>query len=76
MTGTHSEEQDQQPRQPIHINPIAVIAGALASVSAAVVASYFGVAGTLIGPAVVSVISSVAAGPAGAAGAGDARPGP
>jgi hypothetical protein len=61
MTGTHSAEQDQQSRQPIHINPIAVIAGALASLSAAVVASYFGVAGTLIGPAVMSVISSVAA---------------
>ncbi len=36
-------------------------AGALASVSAAVVASFFGVAGTLIGAAVASVISTVTA---------------
>jgi hypothetical protein len=59
MTGTHHE--DQQPKEPNRINPVAIIAGALASLSAAVVASYFGVAGTLIGAAVVSVISSVAA---------------
>ena len=59
MTGTHHE--DQQPKQPARINPVAIIAGALASLSAAVVASYFGVAGTLIGAAVVSVVSSLAA---------------
>jgi hypothetical protein len=55
MTGTQHEDQ------PNRINPIAIIAGALASLSAAVVASYFGVAGTLIGAAVVSVVSSLAA---------------
>lgn len=55
MTGTQHEDQ------PNRINPVAIIAGALASLSAAVVASYFGVAGTLIGAAVVSVVSSLAA---------------
>ncbi|HEX8861724.1 MAG TPA: hypothetical protein VGC06_22010 [Actinomycetes bacterium] len=55
MTGTQHEDQ------PNRINPIAIIAGALASLSAAVVASYFGVAGTLIGAAVVSLVSSLAA---------------
>jgi hypothetical protein len=60
MTGTHPE--DQEPKQhSSRVNPIAIIAGALASLSAAVVASYFGVAGTLIGTAVVSVVSSVTA---------------
>jgi hypothetical protein len=59
MTGTHPEER--KPQTPNRINPIAIIAGALASLSAAVVASYFGVAGTLIGTAVVSVISSLGA---------------
>lgn len=61
MTGTHSEEHEQQPKQSNRINAIAIIAGALASLSAAVVASFFGVAGTLIGTAVVSVVSSLAA---------------
>ena len=36
-------------------------AGALAAVSAAVVASLFGVAGTVIGAAVASVVSTVGA---------------
>jgi hypothetical protein len=59
MSGTDSEEQ--QPKQTKRINLTAVVAGALASLSAAVVASYFGVAGTLIGTAVVSIVSSLAA---------------
>ncbi len=42
------------------INLIAVAAGAFASISAAVLASYLGVAGTLIGAALASVVSSVA----------------
>ncbi len=58
MTGTHPEEQREQPGR---ISPIVIIAGALASLSAAVVASYFGVAGTFIGTAVVSIVSSLAA---------------
>jgi hypothetical protein len=59
MSGTDSEEQ--QPKQTKRVNLTAVVAGALASLSAAVVASYFGVAGTLIGTAVVSIVSSLAA---------------
>src|SRR5215203_1235367 len=39
-----------------------IAAGALAAVTAAVAASFFGVAGTLIGAALGSVVSSVAAG--------------
>jgi hypothetical protein len=58
MSDTHSEEQPKQPRG---INATAIIAGTLASLSAAVVASFFGVAGTLIGTAVVSIVSSLAA---------------
>jgi hypothetical protein len=58
MTGTHPEDP---PKQPNHINLIAIVAGAAASLSAAVVASFFGVAGTLIGTAVASVVSSLAA---------------
>jgi hypothetical protein len=72
MTGSHpdsrSDSEEPRDRRPgsegpkvRRINPVAVIAGALASISAAVVASYFGVAGTLIGTAVVSVVSSLAA---------------
>jgi hypothetical protein len=71
MTGSHSDaEQPKDPedrrtepeeRRERRINPVAIIAGALASISAAVVASYFGVAGTLIGTAVVSIISSLTA---------------
>ena len=72
MTGSHpdSRSDSEEPRdrrlgseepKVRRINPVAVIAGALASISAAVVASYFGVAGTLIGTAVVSIVSSLAA---------------
>jgi hypothetical protein len=68
MTGTNSDSEDSKARhtdsedpRERRINPVVVIAGALASISAAVVASYFGVAGTLIGTAVVSVISSLGA---------------
>ena len=41
------------------LNPVQVAAGALAAVSSAVGASFFGVAGTLIGAALGSVIASV-----------------
>src|SRR5262245_43624349 len=68
MTGSHSDAEepkerrtDSERRRERRINPIAIVAGALASISAAVVASYFGVAGTLIGTAVVSVVSSIGA---------------
>jgi hypothetical protein len=43
------------------LNALQVAAGALAAVSAAVVASFFGVAGTVIGAAVASVVSTVGA---------------
>jgi hypothetical protein len=43
----------------VQLNPVQVAAGALAAVSSAVGASFFGVAGTLIGAAVGSVIASV-----------------
>jgi hypothetical protein len=43
------------------LSALQVAAGALAAVSAAVVASFFGVAGTVIGAAVASVISTVGA---------------
>jgi len=43
------------------LSAVQLTAGALAAVSSAVVASFFGVAGTLIGAAVASVISTVSA---------------
>ena len=43
------------------LSALQLAAGALAAVSAAVVASFFGVAGTVIGAAVASVISTVGA---------------
>lgn len=68
MTGSHSDTEEPKDRRTdskrpknVRINPIAIVAGVLASISAAVVASYFGVAGTLIGTAVVSLVSSIGA---------------
>ncbi len=43
------------------LSPVQIAAGALAAVSAAVVASLFGLAGTLIGAALASVVSTVSA---------------
>ena len=43
------------------LSPVQIAAGALAAVSAAVVASFFGLAGTLIGAALASVVSTVSA---------------
>ncbi|WP_409330167.1 hypothetical protein [Trujillonella humicola] len=48
-------------KKKISLSPVQVTAGAMASVSSAVVASFFGVAGTLIGAALASVISTVSA---------------
>ncbi|MGH9207404.1 MAG: hypothetical protein ACRD1G_12730, partial [Acidimicrobiales bacterium] len=45
----------------LQISAVQVAASALASLSGAIVASFFGVAGTIIGAAVVSVIATVAA---------------
>ncbi|HZD68176.1 MAG TPA: hypothetical protein VFA45_04405 [Actinomycetes bacterium] len=58
----HSKQtQQEQERRFKRVNLAAVAAGALASTSAAVVASFLGVAGTLIGAALASVVSSLAA---------------
>jgi hypothetical protein len=43
------------------LNVVQISAGALAAVSSAVVASFFGVAGTLVGAALASVISTICA---------------
>jgi hypothetical protein len=55
-----SQEQQEREQRFTRVNLVAVSAGALASISAAVVASYLGVAGTLIGAALVSIVSSLA----------------
>ncbi|MGY1602496.1 hypothetical protein [Geodermatophilus sp. SYSU D00815] len=54
-----AEEADQP--KGTGINVVQVAAGALAAVSSAVLLSFFGVAGTLIGAALASVVSSVGA---------------
>jgi hypothetical protein len=54
--GTDSTGNDDS-----RLSPVQVMASALAAVSAAVIASLFGVAGTVIGAAVVSVASTVGA---------------
>jgi hypothetical protein len=57
------EDKDADKDQPkgLQLSATQVAAGALASVSSAVVASFFGLAGTLIGAALASVISTVSA---------------
>lgn len=54
-----AEPRGAPPRPRLEVSGIQVAAGALASVSAAVVASLFGAAGTLIGAAVASVVTTV-----------------
>jgi hypothetical protein len=54
------DDPAEKPRKS-QLSAVQIAAGALASVSAAVVASFFGVAGTLIGAALASVISTVSA---------------
>ncbi len=49
--------EEKPPRSTLSVTQ--VVAGALAAVSAAVAASFFGVAGTVIGAALVSVVSTV-----------------
>lgn len=48
-----------QDRKTLQLSAAQILSGALASVSAAVVASVFGVAGTLIGAALTSVVATV-----------------
>jgi hypothetical protein len=56
----HPEESRGSPARPrLEVSGTQVAAGALASVSAAVVASFFGAAGTLTGAAVASVTTTV-----------------
>jgi hypothetical protein len=55
-----SEQAEEKP-QGAQLSATQVAAGALAAVSSAVVASFFGLAGTLIGAALASVISTVSA---------------
>jgi hypothetical protein len=54
-----SDPDDRSPAAPTRPSLIQVAASALAAVSAAVIASLFGVAGTMIGAAVASVVSTV-----------------
>lgn len=62
MTAPTSRDRppaDDPPDDRLGISGTQVLAGVLASVSAAVVASFFGVAGTIAGAAVVSVVATV-----------------
>ena len=59
-TTDRSEPTEEKP-QGAQLSATQVAAGALAAVSSAVVASFFGLAGTLIGAALASVISTVSA---------------
>jgi hypothetical protein len=58
-TDTRTETALPAPKRPL--SAVQVAASALGAVSAAVVASFFGVAGTLIGAALASVITTVSA---------------
>lgn len=52
------DETDEKPGR-LQLSPVQVAAGALAAVSSAVVLSFFGVAGTVIGAAMASIVSTV-----------------
>jgi predicted PurR-regulated permease PerM len=60
MQMSQADTRDEQPEPEIKLNVslTQILASALASVSAAVIASLFGVAGTIIGTAVVSVVAT------------------
>ena len=58
---TQPDRPDSSPPPRTGLSPLQVIAGGLAASSAAVVASFFGVAGTVIGAALASVVASVSA---------------
>src|SRR4030081_2722562 len=45
--------------RPFHVSPVQVVAGALASITAAVLASFFGVTGTVIGAGLASAAASI-----------------
>ncbi len=52
-------EQGQQRQPALGLSVAQISSGALASVTAAVVASYFGISGTLIGAAITSVVATL-----------------
>jgi hypothetical protein len=56
-----AREESAREKKEGQLSALQVAGGALAAVSAAVVASFFGVAGTVIGAAVASVVSTVGA---------------
>jgi hypothetical protein len=56
-----AREESTREKNEGQLSALQVAAGALAAVSAAVIASFFGVAGTVIGAAVASVVSTVGA---------------
>lgn len=57
---TDEERAEPKRREPfLGLSPLQVLGGALAATSAAVVSSYLGVAGTLIGAALASIVSTV-----------------
>ncbi len=60
-TGTTAMAVAPEPARPLGLSATQIAGGALAAVTAAVAASFFGVAGTLIGAALGSVVSSIAA---------------
>src|SRR3954451_5965022 len=57
-TELRTTEQRSSPRDRVQLSAVQVAASALASVSAAVVASLFGVAGTVVGAGLVAVLST------------------
>ncbi len=57
----HAPASSAREKKEGQLSALQLAAGALAAVSAAVVASFFGVAGTVIGAAVASVVSTVGA---------------
>src|SRR3712207_4577894 len=59
--GSSAREESTREKNEGQLSALQVAAGALAAVSAAVIASFFGVAGTVIGAAVASVVSTVGA---------------
>jgi hypothetical protein len=58
MSQVDTREEHPEPEIRLNVSLTQILASALASVSAAVVASFFGVAGTIIGTAVVSVVAT------------------
>src|ERR1700712_4527148 len=58
LRNTRDQPPEDTPRDRVQLSAVQVTASALASVSAAVVASLFGVAGTVVGAGLVAIIST------------------